>query len=100
MSDVKRFGLVFRKDTDADVIERIHENGNMTEYIRALVRADISGTDRSRAENERLRRLCSAMFRRLYFLTDDLWCGMTMGAMTMQDVFEGYDELVELGVEV
>lgn len=38
----KRFGIKLNMHTDADILERLEEEGNFSSYIKSLIRADIA----------------------------------------------------------
>ena len=95
-----------RMDTHfGDEYESI-EFGDGTGYIKAVpilakVGALHEEIDRLRDESAELRELCGLMFVRLNTLVDDRWCPVFPGdEMTPYDVFDRYDELVQMGIEV
>lgn len=86
---------------DAESIQVVFEteDGEKMSFVTDLVPA--REYKRLQAENAELRELCSLMFAQLNTLVDDRWCPAYEGdEMTPYDVFDRYDELRELGVEV
>ena len=95
--------------TDGEVGARtraaLRANVYGTEYVLGELSAKVEGLERSiarlEAENAKLRELCGLMFARLYTLVDDRWYPLYEGdEMKPYDVFDRYDELVQMGIEV
>lgn len=70
-NSVKRVGIVFYRDTDKELIDKIEGVKNMSAYIKALIASDIEKnpvTPELKAKSKELRRYSSSEERRVSIL--------------------------------